>query len=485
MSPLIRPNPFPDELDRSYLGRVLAINGLGEGKDAIAAFVRCQSLAGESTDNANIIELLGSVAGVSTEQFFRAHSLLPLRRAITNYYGDLEHGSLQRKSLLRLGDHAMLRPGAYLCEHCVAKDIVGYWHRSHQVIGQVWCPEHKVPLRYVADPNAFSRSPYAALDSSVPLPDLLVMEAIKSPEVNRFLSIAERLLHAKKALSVKYISYALRDAANQRGLRTVRGCITRPLLSDFVRQRFPHDWLTSVCDDLIQKAPGVLHKQLDETLFQSGANASIETYLMAAAVLFDSAEQAIQSLEHACNGGHVSTRAPRYYQFGIDNKALREAYVSEGGHLKNIARRLNLPRKKAEKLLKSQGMPNLNKNTRKGKDYQTSADAFFNLGRSVTESAAIGGLTIPEMESLIRSAGTKFAETLVDLRQARSKCRTRERAKVARGGSEPSQSTIEAVVASKGVLSAADAKNGNHSTPRTGARRVAPRSYVLEPLVQN
>lgn len=489
MNAVIRPQPLPDELDRSYLGRVLAINGWGEGKDAIAAFIRCQSLAGVSTDTANVIELLSGVAGVSTEHFFCAHSLLPLRRAITNYYGELEHGSLQRKSLLRLGDHAMLRPGAYFCEHCLTQEIgkhgVGYWHRSHQIFGQVWCPEHKTPLRYTADLNAFARSPSVALGSSASVAGSIVKDAINSPEVNRFLCIAERLLNVNKALSVKYISYALRDAAHQKGLRTAKGCTARPLLSDYVKKRFPHHWLKGVCDDLLQKPEGVSHKQLDETIFQSGANASIETYLMAATVLFDSAQQAIQSLEHASSGSHASTRAPRYYQLGIDNKALREAYVIEGGNLINIARRLNLPRKKAEKLLHIQGLPNLNKCPRKGRDYQTSADAFFNLGRSVTESAAIGGLTITEMESLIRSAGTNFAETLVALRKERGESGKTGCAQVTRGDLNRRKSKNEAVVGPKGVVSPVQAHRGGHNAPQAVARRVARGSYALETSDQN
>ena len=489
MSALIRPIPLPDELDRSYLGRVLAINGMSEGKDGIAALQQCHPLADTSSAAPNLVELLSNVAGMSAEQFVRAHSLLPLRRAITTFYADIEHGSPKRQTLLQFGDNAMLRPGAYFCEDCTAQDIskygVSYWRRSHQIIGQMWCSEHKAPLRFVSDSNAFSTSPMAAHKLSKPVPANLVVDAIKSPEVKRFLLIAKLLLERSKPLPAKYISFAIRNAANQMGFHTKGRLDTRPLLSDSIRQRFPRDWLMGCCDDLAQKAPGVPHQHLDDLVFRMGSTAPVGTYLIAAAALFDTAEHAMQAIANAPREYELVARAPKFDQLGVDLKGLRAAYVKEGGHLANIVRRLNLPHKQVEKILKSFGIPTLNKNISRGKDYQSAADSFFNMGRSLVESAAIGGLTIAEMESLVRSAGTNFAETLVALRKERDTSGKTGCAQVTRGDLNRRQSKNEAVVVPKGVVSPVQAHRGGHNAPKAAARRVVRRSYVLETSDQN
>jgi hypothetical protein len=489
MNALIRPQPLPDELDIGYLGRVLAINGLGEGRQAKFALRQFHALTDKPSDATPLAELLSDVAGLSAEHFVCAHTMLPLRRAITTFYANIEHGSLKRRSLLLWGDRALIRSESYLCEHCVARDMrkhgISYWRRSHQVPGQLWCPEHKLPLRFDADSRAFLNSPVGVLGASIELQAPMVSEAMNCSAVNRFLGIANWLMDLKKPLSVKYITYAILDAANKKGFRTNKELAACPLISDWIQQSFPHAWLNNVSTSVAKKAPGDLHQQLDDSLFQSGTNAPISIYLMAAAVLFESTELAKQGLQEASSDLRPNPRAPNFDQLGIGIKELRKAYVSENGHLAHIARRLNVSDQQTEKLLRSHGMPNLNKNVSKGKDHQTSADAFFNLGRSVSESAAIGGLTIREMESLIRSAGTNFAVTLSALLSGQRQNTSKKRAH--RGSIDPARSESSSRKRKHpcDIENAMAAEPAVHAVSVVHAKRIARRTHTLETSIQN
>ena len=99
MNMLVQPAPFPEEMDRGYLGRIMRVNGYRTPKDAVEAMAAHFGEEGRSRRDLTTHELLSRMAGMTTEHFAQRHTTLPLRRGITSYVPSLIHGSKERKSL--------------------------------------------------------------------------------------------------------------------------------------------------------------------------------------------------------------------------------------------------------------------------------------------------------------------------------------------------------------------------------------------------
>src|ERR1700744_3860409 len=88
---LVRPQPLPDELDRSYLGALMRFNGISNEHVALRLLTIRAGSVGAPQFNNSSMKLLSAVAGIDLPAFARNHSMLPLRRCVTSY--DIDHGS--------------------------------------------------------------------------------------------------------------------------------------------------------------------------------------------------------------------------------------------------------------------------------------------------------------------------------------------------------------------------------------------------------
>lgn len=61
---LLRPSPFPEEIDRGYLGRVMRFNGITTESEAINLIARWSGNAGKSRYEVTNLELLSKVADI-------------------------------------------------------------------------------------------------------------------------------------------------------------------------------------------------------------------------------------------------------------------------------------------------------------------------------------------------------------------------------------------------------------------------------------
>ena len=147
---MIRPEVLPEEFALGYKGRVMAFNGMTDPKLAMDALMEWSGNAGTSRRNFSTVELLAAVAEIDVAQFVRAHTALPLRRAVVAALQGVEHGCTSQRSLLWSMALRETRPGAYLCTQCVEEDLafhgVPYWRREHQMPGLYSCTKHRLPL---------------------------------------------------------------------------------------------------------------------------------------------------------------------------------------------------------------------------------------------------------------------------------------------------------------------------------------------------
>lgn len=297
---LIAVAPLPDELDRSYLGALIRANSLSS-EDAIYG-VLAQAAGGgkKPTNRLARVELLSVAAKVSLSTFIRNHTTMPLRRAIVSVLPHLEYAEMNLK-ILRNSGMQLTRPAAYLCEKCVQEDIAfhgrSYWRRQHQIPGLFWCTKHLSELRYTDGEHAFISEPADFLNSSNIVEEKWLLNQ-RNQAVLNFLSISSALMDREAPIGVSLASMVLRHRAEILGHHTLGTRVVSSWLSDAMLNAFGREWLEATMPSIAGKRPGESINRIDGVLFPQRITVFPTAYILAMALLFDTAEEALNALIH-------------------------------------------------------------------------------------------------------------------------------------------------------------------------------------------
>ena len=90
---LIVPTLLPNEIDRSYLGTVMRVNGVDKEDDIAKKMAVHSGQEDKTRREAPCLKLLASLAQMQVASFVRYHTTLPLRRGITSYCPEKAHGA--------------------------------------------------------------------------------------------------------------------------------------------------------------------------------------------------------------------------------------------------------------------------------------------------------------------------------------------------------------------------------------------------------
>ncbi len=411
------PIVLPNEIDRSYLGAVMRQNGANKESEIIAKIALHVGLGDKTRRQAPTTELLGKIAQTDTQTFVRQHSTLPYRRGITSYFADLMHGSEDNRNILRDSGMRVARPGAYCCLECMKSDEKNhgrtFWHYEHQLPGQFWCPEHKLPLLYLESEHSFLLAPDQVIDKSYSVPESWMTNTIDNSYINSFLAISSALLETEKPFSVKYVSTILRDKAAARGFQTHGGKVKSPLLSDAVVAKFGREWLATVLPRLADKREGEINSQLDGVLYMATASSSVAAYILALSFLFDSPDEAMNSLTQT-DIAEPAQAARKAFHI-IENAELKSAYIKSHGSYSKTASLLMTSYAAISGRLRDMGLPNFKGNRANG--LEKAAVAFFADGMSFADSAAVGKVSCNEFEKLFRVTGTTIVEMFEEMKK--------------------------------------------------------------------
>lgn len=207
--------------------------------------------------------------------------------------------------------------------------------------GHLWCPKHSTPLRFMEEESAFLQAPSKFLSQAETVPREWFGDAIDNSCVGRFMDIMSGLMERERPMHVKYVTLALRNQAEGRGLQTDLGMVKRPLLSDLILDSYPRNWLDHVLRDLVNKARGQILKPVDGVLVLRTSAWSVSSYVAAAAVLYGSADEALNKLFEASQTYGDAPRLQSPCQPILDGEASASACASSPGFNSVTDRRLS------------------------------------------------------------------------------------------------------------------------------------------------
>lgn len=410
----VRPAPFPDEIDLGYQGRVMRLNGLVEEKEALDSIAQQFSRDWQSRRECPAIELLALIAGQPLEMFIHQHSMIPLTRAIVKTtLGTAPSRLVQRTLLSRLGVGSA-RAGAHFCVKCVSEDVgfhgTSYWRRAHQVPGQVCCPKHLIPLRSVKDEAAFLKPPSRFLNDADVIQESELDQAKNHPLVMRSMEIAAGLMVRAEPLDSAIVGSTLRAKAMALGFRTSKDTSEGKLLLDQIYEEFPRDWLISEFCERSWSNKRLRFSMGNLGDFPDDAGRSVWTYVFTAAVLYETADEAITDLTNAKVAVTLlpkeKTRKP------LEKKP---KYKSTTGDLAEHALSQAMNRVTPEQKLRVLGKIGLEKRNEDGGcgiEAYRAMKAFYVEGKTIAESADEAGISNDEMESLVRRVGGNLASVV-------------------------------------------------------------------------
>lgn len=404
---------LPDEIDRGYLGRVMRFNGVRERKDVLRALRVCAGLPADGGEGlrTGTVALLASLAGMPLEKFVAGHTSLPWRRAIAWSKINVEHGGENSESIISISGLRMARNAAFLCRDCVAADQAefgfSYWRRDHQLPGRERCACHGTMLARVDDEWAFEKSPASFIKTKQAV-ELEESDAREQLMVQRFDAITHALMARKLPVQIAVMRDVLKQRGQALGLQVNGGKVRHALLSDLIKRAFPTDWLRDVYPALVSKPERKLLNRVDGVFYFAKGASSVEPYFLALAVLFESADEAIQALQQA-EAAPQPIRV-RARPAGPSAEALVTAYVKSHGSVAEVARQCEMSIFVISKRLTELGLPPLK---RKNADaIKKAAWAFYVENQGLVESAAAGGVSLAELGDLIRLGGPLLVRCL-------------------------------------------------------------------------
>ena len=409
---MLIPEPMVCEVAPGYLGRMSTINGfysVAQTETALRQYAARRY--GIAPTNA-MAHVLATVLGMNTRDFCRQHTMLPFIRAV--HPEDLAHGDPTAETVLRSTGMRMPRRGAYFCRQCANEDLgywgVAYFRREHQLPGVIKCSKHQAPLASTSKLDHFHEPPQneTTLEEASSQSDSEFSVSGDVPLVDRYTAIAEAWLSAARPISLRKIVELMTPRLEHHGLRRgVNG--KRPVLSDLALESCPRDWLLQLFPRMKEKKPTAFFSPLDSALLSTTIACRSQSYALALALLFDTAEEAL----NACFNEDKTPRPPQTKQHrpGAEfwaGKELGEAYINHHGNTRQVARQVGFNEAHVRRRLLERGLPALSLYTPSELD----ALAAFIEGSALAESCQRLGVSMDKLEDLLRRACTPLADAI-------------------------------------------------------------------------
>lgn len=338
------PTIFHDEIAVGYIARLLAANGIESHQ------VLFEKLRYEYPHQASHSKtpLLAWLCELSLEKFVCLHTMEPYRRAIVQ-------GSHLGLAYKERGLLLIPKSLASFCPDCVKEEVsyckIAYWHRIHQIPGVDWCPKHGVQLESVK--KQFMSFFPENIFGPVIRKDRFSLFSTSSP-VARYMDIASCMLNLEFSIGIHSLQYLILSITKQIG-QQLKFEGKRSLISDLAMETCPRDWL-------IRLIPAFKNKRLRKSLAMTDSlgrcGGSQEASLLALALLFSSAEEAMQHLWTIDQIAAVKA-LPKPEEITLDFwESIQCAliYLRHKGNENKIAKDIGLPSRQVKISLRKAGL---------------------------------------------------------------------------------------------------------------------------------
>jgi hypothetical protein len=403
---------MPGEIAQGYLARLKAINGYPSIKVTSKELRQKYTFSADGKRLVQLPYLLAGAVGMPPEEFCRLHTLLPFNRAVTGDFVELPHGSVLNPKIVQYRGKKLPEPAGRCCPRCVREDTefwgYAYLRREHQLPGVVSCGKHEELLVWTDSTDALSRPPIQILDCPAPTLHGLEPSITRHPVVSRYISIAEYWLSGHRPIPLDKMIAVLQVRGDKVGVRrSVKG--HKRLLSDLALDTCPLEWLTLLVPKIKDKKPGVYQSPLDHifnsqsTAFRSGY------YALALALLFDTAEEALNRIEVELPNPVVQRRQVRRMGDNFwTGQAFVELYVKGRGNPCNISRSLEVDEGHVRAVMKKNGFPSLCSFSNE----ELRAYVSFVEGVPLSEACRRHGVEQTAVEELARRGVVRLVEAI-------------------------------------------------------------------------
>ena len=292
---MILPSIMPDELARSYLGRICRLNGIMSPATLRPQIEQAVASVSEDPEGCYWVELLAAVTQKTTQEFIAQHTVLSFRRAVRPEFDCLNHGNRRdsRERFCHVYPLGLTESIHHLCPACATEDLAfwgtSYWRRSHQLKAVARCEKHGLGLHHLKTAKWISL-PHDVVAQSIPFDASIVDDAAQNPVIARYAEICSALAERDCPVSTNQMVQTIRHQFEKvNAKRDASGS----RLSTLVIDRIRGPWQRHFFEDLTGSNSVPNTESLERT--QSCVRLAYAThfYALVLAALFESAEQAI------------------------------------------------------------------------------------------------------------------------------------------------------------------------------------------------
>lgn len=394
---------MPDEWLSGYLSRLADLNGC---KDFENLNLLLKALP--PFESPHVISKLALLLGMSVTELIQHHTLFPAKHTV-------QFRKYTQSLQLELSMRSMRKSIRY-CAECLEEDWsypngFPYLRKSHQVTGIDWCMKHECSLwDYLGDDIPGPSKLYHLLGQDFTKTFL----RDQHPIIRKYVDIYDGLISKPIFVSSDNASWVLSLKANELGLNHSRVRAGR-CLSDILLEAVPSDWLFNNFPAMKAKQPNQFVNSFDGVAVFRLQNHDVTNYVLAAAVLFETADEALNTFNDSVSlklkprramvrRGAEYWRGENFHQVYSRNLGECKAITAEigGSYDQN---RINLIR---------HGLPPLS--SLSIETIQALYD-FYN-GASIVEIMSRPGLNHLHFERIIRDAGNNFKAIFNDIKNS-------------------------------------------------------------------
>lgn len=302
-SGLIGVAPMRDEIAIAHEARRRIVVGARHLHEHLAWLRANLSGVQELTDAAPHLDLLARSSGLSTVAYARDHSLMatfitaaPIDQCHT--YGSEEMTERRKQLGMRVP-----KKWAVVCHACIEQDLAtvrfSWFHRSHQIAGLDWCPEHRIALHQVMSDQPFEQLPHNWRDAA------LISESPMSPHqwpenefIRRYVDLSVAILQRERPVFCNTLNQLISEQAKAINVGKHKSKI-KSFLSDLILDLAGEDWLFKSFPNYSVKTKRLSLSAMDCILMQRQSAPSGSNYILALAAIFDTTESALKAISLA------------------------------------------------------------------------------------------------------------------------------------------------------------------------------------------